>query len=342
VLVLAVGGCSSGGGDDGLTRQGSKPATGSVTFGDPAIAYRITYRVRAASGVDVTESTETISARRPFDSRVEIHGKDGTVVRRVGRFGALVLEGDGGVRVLAVPPSLGTSDVRPDAALDDAVDRGMAAWREVREVAGRRCRVYRLGSTSSDGTLVPLGTDDGEYADLCVDERGLVLEEWWVKDGVPLRQRLATDVEDDASFGASTFRIDGEPLPGPADGEVIALEPEPGQHTGPTGFTSVGRFAVTSARIQQSPSAEIQPARTSVVDVWRRGADFVARDRSPDDVGPSPYGVAIDVPGVGSAELVVDLRASELRIPTPAGTERIYGTLSSTELVAVARQLILG
>ena len=297
--------------------------------------------MRAASADGVAISTEEISVSRPFESRVEVRADGEVTARRVSRFGELVIEGDGGVQVLGVPPALGTSDVRPDAVLDDAVERGMAERREVREVAGLRCRVHRLGSTASDGTLVPVGTTVGTYADLCVDARGLVLEEWWVQQGAALRHRLAVEVEvDDVSFTRSTFALPDEQPAGPTQGSVVEVPDGPG-FAAPPGFTDVGRFEVTVAQLQTPGSSEVVPGRTSVAAVWRRGADLLVLEEARGTLPPTSYGIPTDVPGVGPAELVLDLRASELRFTTDGGdTVRLYGTVAPDELLQLARSLL--
>lgn len=271
---------------------------------------------------------------------MEVRAGGEVTARRVSRFGELAIEGDGGVQVLGVAPALGTSDVRPDAVLDDAVARGMAERREVREVAGLRCRVYRLGSSASDGTLVPVDTTGGEHADVCVDARGIVLEEWWVQQGEALRHRLAVDVEvDDVSFVERTFTLPNEEPPGPTQGSVVEIA---GAITAtPSGFTAVGRFEVTPAQLQQPGTSEIPPARTAVAVVWRRGVDILVLEHGPGSVPPTPFGIPTEVPGVGPAELIHDLRASELRFTTAGGdTVRLYGTLPPPELLELATSLV--
>lgn len=340
-LGLAGGACSGDDEPERLTREGSTEVDARLTIGEPVSEYRITYRVRAASADGVTTSTEEVSVARPFESRVVVRADGAVTARRVSRFGELVIEGDGGVQVLGVPPALGTSDVRPDAVLDDAVERGMAERREVREVDGRRCRVYRLGSSASDGTLVPVGTTGGEHADVCVDARGLVLEEWWVQQGHALRHRLAVDVEvDDVTFDDRTFTLPDEAPPGPTQGAVAEVVEGSGFAT-PSGFTDVGRYDVTVAQLQPPGSSEILPGRTSAAEVWRRGADLLVLEEAGGALPPTSFGIPTEVPGVGPAELVLDLRANELRFTTDAGdTVRLYGTVTPTELLDLARFLL--
>lgn len=339
-LALTGGACSDDNEPERLVREGSEKIDARFAFDDAATDYRITYRVRAASADGVATSTEEVSVLRPFASRVEVRVDDEVIARRVSRFGELVIEGDGGVQVLGVSPALGTSDVRPDAVLEDAVERGMAERREVREVAGLRCRVYRLGSTASDGTLVPVGATGGTHADVCVDAHGLVLEEWWVQQGEALRHRLAVEVDlDDVSFTRSTFALPDEQPPGPTQGSVVEI---PGTATAaPSGFSVVGRYEVTAAQLQQPGSGEIPPARTVVAIVWRRGVDLLVLEEAPGALPPTTYGIPTEVPGVGPAELVLDLRASELRFTTDGGdTVRLYGTVTPDELLDLARSLL--
>lgn len=247
------------------------------------------------------------------------------------------------MRVLAVPPALGTSDLRPDVALPEAVERHLAERREVREVAGRRCQVFRVGSTASDGTLVPIGTTAEEHADVCVDEQGLVLEEWWVKDGEPIRQRVAIAVDADAETDDEDFELAGEGAAtrGPLDGSVVETDDVPTlvELPAPDGYVRLGRYDVTAAQVQQPGSGEVPSPVTTVAEVWVRGADFVVLEHGFPAVEPHPYGIDAQTE-LGPAELIVDLRASELRFTTPdSRTVRLYGTVTPQELLALASTL---
>lgn len=252
------------------------------------------------------------------------------------------MEGEGETRVLAVPPALGTSDLRPDAALDEAVERGLVERREVREVAGRRCRVYRLGSSASDGTLVPVGTKPGEHADVCVDGQGLVLEEWWVQGEEPLRHRLAVEV--DIGPVDDDFTLDGErvPLLPPTEGSVEATDrvDVEVELPDPPGFRPLGRYAVTAAQLRQPGAAATPEPVTTLVDVWTRGPDFLALDQGRLQIEPAPHGIAVEIPDLGPGELLLDLRATELRFTTASGaTVRLYGTLPPGQLLDLAATL---
>lgn len=329
VAVLLVASACGGGEGSGLERTGSKEIDATVDRVAIPVAFTITYRVSDRAG---DELTERIAVRRPFSSRAP---------RRASRFGALAVEGEGNVRVLAVPPALGTADLRADAVLDDAADRGLAERRETRQVAHRDCQVYRLGSTASDGTLVPVGTTPGEHADVCVDEQGLVLEEWWVQGGEPLRHRLAVAI--DVGAVDDDFMLDGERVPRrpSTDGSVVKTDrvDVEVELPDPPGFRVMGRYAVTAAGVQQPVGAVPEPS-TTLVDVWTRGPDFLALDQGRLDIEPAPHAIPIEIPDLGPGELLLDLRATELRFTTATGaTVRLYGTLPPGDLLDLAATL---
>lgn len=107
----------------------------------------------------------------------------------------------------------------------------------------------------------------------------------------------------------------------------------------PPGFRALGRYAVTAAQLRQPGTVTPAPS-TTLVDVWTRGADFVALDQGRLDVGSAPHAIAVEIPDVGPGELVLDLRATELRFTTATGaTVRLYGTLPPGELLDLAGTL---
>src|SRR5207247_7133823 len=90
------------------------------------------------------------------------------------------------------PGSLPGGDVRAGPVLEDALGAGVIERREQREVAGRRCQVYRSKDTAAGATLAPATDPTRQHADTCIDEAGVVLEEVVVTDGHQSRRRLAT------------------------------------------------------------------------------------------------------------------------------------------------------
>src|SRR5688572_25021712 len=169
VAVNELGGDGGGGAEaerPELSRAGSSvvdrsPASPLLPTRTPA-SYDVVYRVEAPQGERLTVTNDRIRVRRPFDGRVDSSAGGGRLTSRVSRFGALVLDnGRGQASVIASPPSISTADVRVDVSLSAAAARGTVSAREQRTVAGRRCQVWRFGSTVTAGRLVPVGTTPG-------------------------------------------------------------------------------------------------------------------------------------------------------------------------------------
>jgi hypothetical protein len=367
VGIAVASGISSGRERDGdgrpkLRRDGSKevaPAgSRALAFAatEPA-SYEVTFKIERYDQTRVQESTETLTVRRPFDSRI-ITVIDGKVVgRRASRYGGLVLSTGEGAKELVAPPAPGTGDLRLADALPEAVERGFARVRERRSVAGQECQVYRVGSTVSSGELVPARAKAGESADICVDRTGLLLEEVWSKDERPLQRRVAVKRRLDPPLTDADFRLEGEqPLtvdqgngflrdvdPASAWEGTVYRIPEP-----PAGFTYRGRVVVQPPKLSPFRNPLDEGPRTeqvSLVDSWTRGPDLLvfsqtiaasitaipndARTAKPLDLGP-----------FGAAATVLDLRSSEVRIELPEDRFiRIAGSLPLDELVDVARSM---
>ena len=337
--------------DEMLDRRGSESADDGgapLTIDDEPAAYRITYRVSRRGAGD---RTETITVVRPFWSASVTDTSEERWA-----FGRVFTK-DG--PVFAVGPTLAGMDLRVAPALDDALDRRLLERREQRTVAGRRCQVYRASTTVVGGTLQPT-IDVGEYADVCVDERGLLLEEWWVVDGDAIQQRIATEVElrvpDD--FGTAWS---GEPPSESAEeggGSILTLTPgssPPGApfFTAPAppgdGFEHLGRFSVIPPQAAAFGDGEERGSIVaSTADVWRRGIDIVVLDQGGNLDGvaiydPDPDNETVELPNLGTAELLVSLTGNELRVQRPGGKfVRVVGTLPLDDLLAFARTLVEG
>ena len=337
-LLVLAGPDRSGG-----TADGSAPADGVVT------AYEITYRVTFADGAEVDE---TVAVSRPFRSATASGGTS-----RTSDAGVLATAGGDGRWVrIEVPIAPASGDVRIDAVLEEAVRAGHVERGRSRRIAGTSCRDHRFGGPVSSGVLTPVGTVPGEHADVCIDDRGLVLRESWAVDGVVRRLREAVDVSvgpvDDvvstvpaaarrlsfAQGGGSTERVADDHDPGFA--ERWALD-------APDGFAHAGRWVVAPPSPQQLQPGEVRgPEVALVTDAWVDGADLVIFDQGatvpgvPPPWDERPVTEQVDLGLLGRAEVVWDLRASEVRILRPdQGFIRIAGTLPPSRLIAIARTL---
>jgi hypothetical protein len=351
-----------GGGRPELSREGSERTAGAgaplLSIERTPVSYRMTYSIELYRPDSVTVTREEIEVRRPFDARIVSFVGDKRTDVRASRLGALVLTTGGGVRTLVSPPAPAASDIRVDAVIDEAVQMGTIEPREQRRVVDRDCQVYRAGGTILSGELVAIGTNDGEHADFCVDEAGLVLEEVWVQDGHAVRRRVATKVEEDVRFDDGRFSLADEEALTAEEGNGFIRSVDPASAfegvvyrlpDAPEGFQFVGRYVVQPPKLSpltRDPLAEEQPTgeQVSMVDVWTRGAQMlalyqtIAADVAAVPSRPRTYR-EVDVP-VGAALAVLDLRINEVRIELPEDRFiRLMGTLPTQTLVEIASGL---
>ena len=325
-----------------IERRGSRPVEGDpLEIVERDEAYRVTYRVVSSDGREVSEE---VTVRRPFLSETVVR-RDGEVIGRSRSAFGLLLEGVDDARAAAIGPALAGGDLRPSAGLRAAVAAGLLERRELREVAGRRCQVYRAATSVTAGTL---GRAIGnEHSDVCFDGGGLLLEEWWVRDGRPLRHRIATQVEVrvPAAFGAGWAEV--QPAVGsfePLDPDTAPTTPFYGVAAVPHGFTRTGRYR-TVVGVGASPAGEAPEG--TITDVYQRGVDLLVVEQGPLLLGGVAYqrddaNGTIDVGGVGLGEIVIGLRANDVRIAVADGRLlRVFGTLPPDALVAIAQSLRL-
>lgn len=360
--VLVIRG--RGDGDARLRREGSVEleveADRALAIRDEPDGYRIVYRVHERG---LAATSDVVSVARPFESRTERRedaAGEGEIVglteSAFGRVAVRTGSGSSGRQVLGTGPALAGADVRLPPVLDDALARGWLERREQREVAGRRCQVYRAGTSVLGGALGPPGDPVEEYADACFDEAGLLLEEWWVVGGEAIRQHVAVEVEEGAPSRV-TGVLASEETTVPADrggGSILRLRSNsapPGAFFAPedisAGFEPVGRYTVIPAQ----PEAFGDPSRrgdilASTADVWRSGIDLLVVDQGGSleqrqVFTPDPDNETVDLDRLGQGEIILGLAGNEVRILRPAGRFiRVYGTLPAANLVEVARSLV--
>ena len=312
---------------------------GSVRVGDRVPrSYRITYRVEVA-GTDGATATRDVLVRRPFQSRVD--GSSSTFARTAV-----------GPSAFFVPPGPAPGDLRPDAMLEEAMRDGYAVQRELRRVAGRLCRVYRIGGSATAGHL-PRVAGAKEPSDVCIDDAGLLLEEVAYERDEIVRRQVAERVSEDPRVSDDTFDVD-EPDGDPRQlGSVQELEPDSRLPGGvfwelpdaPEGFSSRGRFAVVPAG---QPGFSDPAARSSVIsfvsEVWTDGPDvFVVEQgatQGADAFADDPSAVDVKAGDLGRGELIYSMVASEVRFRTKGSRfVRVRGTLAPSELLEIAREL---
>lgn len=344
-------------------KGGSEPLarSGLVEVRDEPAAYRLVYRVETfAGGGDATVTRDEVSVRRPFEARTTKRsgpaGDDAVRSEQVAALGRIYVPKapSSDAVLLETGPSIAPSDLRIAPVLEELIGAGRVEPREWRRVGSRPCQVLRFGGPISSGTVAPVLDPDVEYADACVSEQGLVLEEVWVEDGRVQRRRLATVVETGVDAVAPTsFTVDAlEPLPvDEGGGSFRALEPA-SAYAAPFWVLDeapleehLGRWAVVAPSGSDPKDEEAKERRLgSVADVWRSGIDVVVVEQGSTAGGVEPFppatGPNVSVDGLGDGEVVLDLRTSELRFRRPDGYFlRVFGTVGAARLEEIARSL---
>lgn len=318
-------------------------------------SYRAVFRNENRAGGKLIVTTERIWIRRPFQSRVETwKGEPPGETRQTVRysaFGVLASKGSTGEPLnITAPPGLSSGDLRIDAVLDEAVRSRAILRRERREVFGRQCQVYRVGGPVLAGDVTPYEPGKGDYADVCVDRNGIVIEEYWVDNEELIRRRVATELAIDPPLDRNLFEIDIPADPKIDRGAVgrIAEEPE-GVWTlndVPEGFERLGRYAVVRSTQTLPQLGEGLPTTppSSTSEVFVRGPDVLVIDQDPSlavltslENRPSRD---VDLGELRDGTLIVDARMSEVQGKTGDGSfVRVFGTMPTSELIDLARRL---
>ena len=316
-------------------------------------SYRVIYRNESRAGDDVVVNIERLLVSRPFDAILRSRPESGR-----GRQGAKTANAFARIvndqTTLAIGPAPAALDKRPDTFFPSAVKDGFAEAREIRRVAGRLCRIYRMAGSSSDPSLDKVDDAGDTYSELCVDEAGLVLEEIGVNDGKLLTRRVATEVDEDPQIDDDLFEA-GEPTLGvrQGGGSVREMKPDsrPPEETfwelgdEPEGFEHEGRFAVVPPQAGFNDPTQRTNLIAFTSDVWVDGPDAVVVEQGATLGGSAPFvedlgAELVDAGEIGDAELVYGYVNTEVRKLLGGGRYiRIFGTLPPSELVDIAREL---
>ena len=341
-----------------IGRAGSEivDGSGAVDIARSLASYRITYRVEQLEVDGVSTTTDTVTVRRPWESRLETAPETSVQIGAFGR--RLTLGSDGAPSLLELPPAIPPSDVRIAGVLEAALDAGLVTRREVRRVAGRLCQVVRSAGLVNAAVYRPPAARD--YGDSCVDDAGLVLEEVLVVNGSAGYRRIATAVEENVTVEEpATFAVDGTPLDvrtgggstrrlkdGSAPpGEVLVLPAA----ALPAGFVHQGRYSVVPPQPENfAPDDPTREAfrRAGIVDVWVNGVDVLLLDQGGTLRAEAPFVVdeaspKADLGSFGQGEVRIGGLGAEVRVLLDAGRYlRVAGTIPPDQLAAVARSLV--
>src|SRR4051812_29954572 len=358
LVVLVVIGVvlSQVGSDAGVSRTGSVKIRTKGQFTVGAIdSYRVVYRVENDAGGDHVVSTDDLTVRRPFESRLvsRVGAPLGTNESSVtiSSFGMFTNQGSPTAKPLitAVAPGLPGSDTRFDASIADLASAKTVEVRERRRVLGRDCQVYRTGEPIGTGRLVkPTSTD---YADECIDAKGLMLEEVWFYKGHMVRRRVAVQVDEHPSVDATTFVAPAPPLPVGQGGSQLVQVPDTQapppsflQLDGPPpGYTHQGRYEVSTIGAGPTPGLP-GPVSQITSDVYVNGPNVLLIEQGPidghDSVFASPADQKLQLPALPGAELVLGVYGNVVRAkPDEVRYVRVLGTMPAHDLVTVAGHL---
>lgn len=340
----------------GALRSGSEEIDpGPVEIGarTPS-SYRIVYRVEARAGEEVSVSTDVLEVRRPFDARTTaLQGPppgDREVSVRVSTLGRLA---SGTQAVFAITPGPPASDRRPAAVLSEAVDAGYAEERERRMVAGRACRVVRIGGDPGVRGLRPVAESPRDYTDVCIDEAGLALEEALFLEEELILRRVAVEVDEDPGLSDELFEVGDVSLDfRQGGGSVQRVSPTsrtPGTFwelsDAPEGFEHRGRYAVIPPQEGFGDPLRRGSIVALVADVWVAGIDVLVVEQGGtierrDPFAADPNAQTVDLGDLGEGELRYGLASSELRVLRDGGRFlRVWGTVAPSRLAGVMRDL---
>lgn len=352
---------------DGAAIVTTTTVEGAAVSGDPDPIrvergdYSITYRVEGFTddGGAVVD-LERRWVRPPYASRVETIPADDEdappTFLQISDFGILQTgREDEEPLVLRAEPAIAPGDVRINVDVDAAINAGVLEWRHgKRTILGRRCQVFRVGSPVDVATLSAPDESEKSWADLCIGDDGLLLQEEWVIAGKPFRRRTAIEVDasprlTDDLFDATGLVTDGAETG--ALGELTADSVPPGVPfyelvAPPAGFTHRGRFGYSPPREVIDFSGAEATKVALILDVYEDddGGILVVANGGTSDNSPlvevGPDDATVDLGEVGPAEIVLGLRQNELRAGFERGRFlRVWGTLHIPDLTRVALTL---
>jgi hypothetical protein len=393
VVALVTAACSSSSSDGGAgpgggispfdARAGTEiPAPVDLPPNSHPASYQVTYRIEIRVGDDEPiVTTEHLSVRRPFESRVETYRGEppgdelsGTVISRFG--GLEIFQSAGEPIVFTTAPLPPASDLHLVEA--EAVDRtgggpGLSEPTGIwREIAGAPCQELRTGTTVVAGDLTPLDdSDPTEWAEVCIAAgSGLLLEEMWYLGDEPVRHRIATSLEIDPVLDDEAFAVDESArLPANEGGGALAPLPEGTsgrfwESSPPAGapelmtvelvaagaslrsgeLVPVGRFELVSA--QPGLGTDIASAADLVISTAWVGATtdgrWITIERGIGSLPTPGHSGPLELEGLPSGLLIAGSRFMEARFIEETGRfVRIHGTLPAADLVEVAGRLRL-
>jgi hypothetical protein len=315
----------------------------------PPATYRVTYRVESMSGSQVLE--EQLVVRRPFDLRFRFGDEgalDTPLLDRIETEQYTTTVETGATSAQRADGALPVLGNRFDVTIPDLVERGVYVRRERRQVLGEECTAYRTGAVVE--SFVVSRPAAGLYADLCISDDGIVLEEVSVTNGEADLRVIATAVERGPAIGDADFPVATDPgalEAGGVESRDLSRTDAPvtpyWRPAGvPAGWTHRARrqIDVAARDVAAGPSG---PA-TSFVDVYTRDADVIVVRQgltgdAPDTISTA-QAVDIDLGALGRGQLVLGAAtATAIVADTNGRFVHVQGTVRVDELRSFASSL---
>ena len=323
--------------------------TGTFAITDPPTSYSVTYKIDALDQETgaTTTSTESFEVQRPFNARITglAGAPPGTdqqwqAITNLGLYSDAT--GTDAPQVSQVAPHSALADFRLDATLNDLVSNGTFEAKERRTVLGRECQVYRTGKALESFDVA--AATDTDYADTCIDDKGLLLEEVTVANGALVQRVTATQVNDAVGATDADFAITGTPQTLAQGGSVLTpidatKAPSIGYwvlDTPPAGYTLKARYKYSVPAPEAAatdPTASTTTTTTtpgtlpktndSFIDVYTNGINTILIQQGV--VASQPQSDATDVQttatvgNLGSSKIAVGLTGSTV-VAQPTGT----------------------
>jgi hypothetical protein len=325
-------------------------AAGRLGVTAPPATYHVVYRVETHGDGRSATATQEISVRRPFDGRVVIREGEppGGAVKfdarsSYARYGNYA--NPASPQVASEPPNVAVGDLRLEGSLDDLVGNRLFVERERRRLLDRECQVYRTGAPLE--SLKVVAATKSDYADACVDQAGVVLEEVAVTDGKVTQHVTAIDVTVDAPLADDTFLIEGSPVGFDQGGaQLTELDPVAAPTAGywqlagpPDGYAHRGRYLLKTV----DRSSESGEQVTSWVDAYVNGTSLVVVQQGPDAALPTATpdeGPPVELGAIGSGRLSLGVAGSAVvGHPAQGSFVEVTGTLPADALRQLASRL---
>ena len=337
----------------------------SDTSGDRSISaipstYRVVYRFDSSrDDGSVSSFTQEVTVRRPFDGRslYKAEAPPGTnkiaeIVSTLGRASRFA-QGDEIAKSEPTPPDLALPDHRLDVSLPLLVELGVYAPRERRELLGRQCVVYHTGRPLEGRTLAKPTKDD--YADICIDASGVILEQVSVRSGKLSARVTAVEVAVDNAID-DAFDVPPALAQGVGSNQLLPIDKTttPAEvavtkfwrlESAPAGFEHRGRWRYLESRDDPNapPGTPPVPPVETHYDLYVSGDSvvIVRQGIAGNEPASSPaLSKPIAVEGFNEPKLEAGVNGLTIVLhPTDDGYVHLSGTVPAEQLAAIAKTL---